>query len=498
MASCGREQHKRPVLDPDLVDHSIVEDTSRIENTDGITITVGITDSTTINEPIFDYAKTFIEKHPNVSFEFIRIKNYDVGNPYSFEGDYERSIIDMLDTGETLDMFVTPIFYVPSVSNMSRHLYDIYELIEDDETFYRDDYFMNVIDAHAADGKLYEFPLNFKHHYVAIGSHMPGSLIEEFTQKKTVDWFWLKNVYDLYGVYQGKEMSVYQNFFLGDAFVYTVPSFYEYIQGDGWLDDKKLVELFLEAFNEPEPMERWVSLSQQLPPAEKKLQEDYMFAKLPYDAWQYFYPIAEGKQGHGFINPLPYADENGRLVVLKDKHSICLSINKKSLNKEAAWEFIKHMTLPETNGIGEIVRNVPGIDNVFNNNPIYKPTYMAMHDNRMPRRMIMLTDRAYNIGYEGDMENWRLYIKDLQDEISNLTAFVLPYGIASDMAYHRIDIKNNTYYDKLFLTSIISLISYKDITLIYGKEDILPVWHIDEGIDFDIINWGSIYLDDEE
>jgi len=498
--SCGPQ---KPVLVQDMVDDSIVDNIELFDDLRDITITVAVTDLSYYNDPIYDFAETFTKKHQSITFEFVRVENYYTNIsyrvPYDSEqnaGCYETTIYNMLMSGNPPDMFIAPKWYLPFSNHVHGYLQDIYELMNSDKAFVKEEYFMNVIDAYVVNGKLYEFPLSFIHNYIAINNHMPASLIDEFKQMKTVDWFWLKNAHDRYGLRAGTDMNVYQNFFLLDALMYTVPSFFDYIHCEGWLDDAAANELFVKSFHELEPTEYWTNLSNSTPSDEKKLQEKYMFAKLPYDAWQYFYPIAEGGKGHGYINPLPYTDEKGELVVFNNTDSVNFCISADSMYKEVVWEFIKHMTLPETNGYGETYRNIPGMPPAILGSPIYKPTYMAVHDSSMPRRMAMLASKIYGIDYFDDADCQRLYTADLIEKISQLPVFVLPnaasfLGGADKMIF---ELKNEALNGKI-IDSFYWL--YAEIASMYGKMRILPMWPFPDGYEFDFDEWILVQIADE-
>jgi len=66
------------------------------------------------------------------------------------------------------------------------YLRDIFELFYDDVNGGIDDYFTNILDGAARDGKLYDFPLNAAYNVIGINKNLTGSAYDEFIKYNAV------------------------------------------------------------------------------------------------------------------------------------------------------------------------------------------------------------------------------------------------------------------------------------------------------------------------
>ncbi|MCL2665136.1 MAG: hypothetical protein FWE82_05945 [Defluviitaleaceae bacterium] len=368
-----------------------------------------------IFQEINDMARIFMRKHDNVIVNVKALKNYLTGNPeitsitfdeYKdhkriivqtgttsltmsahidmsnalifesyvdtleqidyMQNDYAKEIENMLLTNTAPDIFVAPKDYFLYDVGIHSYLVNVYELMENDSTFDYNDYFINIIDAFAVNDMLYEFPINFCYHYIAVNSNANNELIDLFTvHKNTINWFELYEFGNSnYAYINNNEMGIYHAYHT-DMVQFTFNSLLEYKRGLNNLNDKKYLNLLKEIaenMQTKDAFERWDFVCDVSIRNNENLSEwhgKYLFLRIPHNAFQYFVPTAEGK-GHEFIQPLPYTDDKSRVILTADQTAgnifqIRLCINEKSENKQLAWEFTKFMTQPEAYG----KRNAP-------------------------------------------------------------------------------------------------------------------------------------------
>ncbi|MCL2665309.1 MAG: hypothetical protein FWE82_06825 [Defluviitaleaceae bacterium] len=397
------------------------------------------------------FAKKFTERYPNVTIEILGLDGYfregpayytqhpPFGEMYSFENNaYAAAMAEMILSGDAPDLFVTPGWHLPNDKIFMPYLADIYELINSDPLFDHKDYFMNVIDAYAVDGKLYEFPVTFSFDYVGVHKDMPDSLIEWFKNKSSVNWFELLEIYeDIYSRQNGKRFGVYEEFFYRDSFRYAAASYMDFLRGRGTFDGNMLIKKIASALTEPETIALFYGMSTLQSNAELKRQNEYMFVKLAQDLWPFLLPTAQ-EHGHSFLHLVPLTDEYGAIFLANDREVTKLCVAESSPNKVIAWEFIKFIMLPESNGYYPgghfgLPSWMPTMGVLKNLSYVYKPGYMANCGEILNTKINYMSRRPFNVMFTGSIEENLAVISKRMEQISMLPMRTLPPYICEAM-----------------------------------------------------------------
>lgn len=227
-------------------------------------------------------------------------------------------------------------------------LADFYPLMKADPEFNEDDYFVNVFRAMEYQGGLYTFPTSFSYQMVAVNSQAPDELQEKFDQHKFVSAF------DLIDIYKTAEAGYYMH----DSFDALIAlndasdSFFNMEKKTCDFNNPRFVSLLndAKAATEPEKMLGYTYGSNVYPPEEEATRsKKYLYQQFSADVYQYFLEFNEELM---FGNPIPYANEEGSLLISPLKN---FCINEKSENKELAWEFIKFMATEQDTAEDEYV-----------------------------------------------------------------------------------------------------------------------------------------------
>ncbi|MCL2664639.1 MAG: hypothetical protein FWE82_03425 [Defluviitaleaceae bacterium] len=400
MSACSKRQP--PIIDnPDI--NNIYQSDEKYAVKDEI-LSMGKVDfrfgvSYPFYEACVELAKRFEEQYSNVKIYV---------SPFSIASTSEN-----IDSRGWPDLFVAPKWHLPNETHLHQHMTDFYEIFDEDLYYDKNDWFMNVIEACAVDGRILEFPLNFDFHFIAINEKLNENALEDFFAREYIDWFWLRDAYDeSHGVFDIEKRKVYPEFFYADGARYTAPSFVDYSAGIGATDDFQFAALLRRAFEEEKDgFENPFSFFNANPIDVAKQMNRYMFAKLSQNDFHIFMPTEDG-YGHRFIHPLPYTDENGRILLANDNRTLKFCISGSSEKKMLVWEFIKFAasfdSLTDLPG-----RFTPARGNNTNMGIVFKPTYIIQFETHM-------RDRLYkypSVVYKTDENDMHLYFADHLNEI---------------------------------------------------------------------------------
>jgi len=289
------------------------------------------------------------------------IDQYYKDNPYVDKNKYFSTIHEMLMTNTAPDLFVAPQNFFLHDEEVQGYLVDLYEYINDGDKFNRDDYFMNAIDAFARNSGLYEFPINFLFYRIGVNANMHPDLIDIFANhRNTVNWFDLYGFLNsAYGYHNDFDWGVYTNFYY-DGVRYAMPRLIDYRNGIGAYSDINYITLIEHIVSSTTRESEFITWENHFDYreirdalTEEYLSTKYMFARIPLYDFKYLLPAVDG-YGHAFLNPLPYTDEKGNVIITNYGDfngtyptQVRISMSKQSKNKDILWEFIKFMTQPE-------------------------------------------------------------------------------------------------------------------------------------------------------
>jgi len=138
-----------------------------------------------------------------------RTMNQDSGNSFRLEltvyGDRDNITASqrethrqrfnmMLMAGEAYDLFLVdrhPLWHYAR----SGFLANIYDMIDQDPTVSRNDFFANVLEAYEYQGQLISIPMKFGFTYVGINYTLPHTFIDRFIQYETISYSTLLDMY---------------------------------------------------------------------------------------------------------------------------------------------------------------------------------------------------------------------------------------------------------------------------------------------------------------
>ena len=227
---------------------------------------------------------------------------------------------------------------------------DLFEMMENDADFELGDYYANVFDALAVNGKLYQFPLDIQYKFAGINSDAPKEIIEKFKQYDAITYSELLDLYFSIPAKEGRYCSQY----IDASTVYNsnLYAFIDFENRTNEIDSPRFIELISKAKNatDPEKVSKsqigttlvWSGFMQEADI--KEYAARYFFAVAYNTNYQSFIP-QDGEEA--FAHFIPLLTECGRVEI--ESGSERWSISANSGNKDIAWEFIKFMASPEAN-----------------------------------------------------------------------------------------------------------------------------------------------------
>ena len=88
-------------------------------------------------------------------------------------------------------------------------LLNVYDLIDQDPTLTRDDFFTNVLSAMEHRGGLYSFPFTFGFDFVGINAALPNSVLNDFSQKNQISF---SEIFNLLDTIESEYPEIYASF----------------------------------------------------------------------------------------------------------------------------------------------------------------------------------------------------------------------------------------------------------------------------------------------
>ena len=266
----------------------------------------------------------FTKEHPGVTVTVDMPKKEELMTEEFMER-YTTRIM----TGEGFDIVEAELVNIEKCAGQDVFA-DLYELMDADESFHREDYFSCIFEPVEIDGKLPAFVYNVKPAYI----HLNKKLLEKAGLEYTKDTISFNELYELY---EKVREAVGERIFLdGSAYGYGGMSEYE----DGYfirsnLMDSEEYEEYLKMRHElyylPEKRPDWHD-------GTMKIGDDVLCClsnlRLPGDHADEMFEGTEGMTG-----AILYESMHGERYPVS---AGTLSISSFSENKELAWEFIKY------------------------------------------------------------------------------------------------------------------------------------------------------------
>ena len=283
-------------------------------------------------------AKLFKQTHPGADI-IIKSSGGDAATFDNDSGKYVTQTVTSLMAGKADDIFDgTEIPYVKLAD--SGLLAGFYPLMDADKNFRKADYYTNVFDAMSYKGQLYMFPLDIWYTLTGINNTAAPDVIKKYSQLTTISDAERVSFYKANG--NTKSLSLCERF---DPLFVITRNFDQFINYEKKTCDFKnnnFIQLVTDLKNlmgkntASNNVSYGIDLKKDAYDSQK-----YLFQ----DGYTDFY-LLKYKEFSGFRHFIPLATPDGK-VYIYPVTKFCIS--EQSANKELAWEFIKFLTLPETN-----------------------------------------------------------------------------------------------------------------------------------------------------
>ena len=223
-------------------------------------------------------------------------------------------------------------------------LADFYPLMQNDLSFKKDDYFLNVFKGSEYHGKLYTFPINFMYEVIGINNSFSGGLAAQFHQYSTVSYRQMLDLYD--GLTDKGGRCVQKDMSALYTIIESLNMYIDYENKTCDFNNDSFIRFIIDMKNAGIPMtiDEYESASFTEAEMEEEAQQ-YLFRSTnpTRNALSVFFPYIDEK---AYSHYIPLVDEKGNLM-FGSEYSLCIS--EASENKELAWEFIKFLTTEEAN-----------------------------------------------------------------------------------------------------------------------------------------------------
>ena len=259
---------------------------------------------------------------------------------------YMQGVITQLISGEADDvMDATGI--TDGIPFSSSLLADFYPLINNDQNFNREDYFMNVFDGMAYNNRLVEFPVCFNYNVIGVNNSFSQELVDRFKRFASVSY---RELFDLYHSLPDKGgMYMSRNIDAITAVNANINTFVDYANKTCNFNTEYFINFINDAKSataqrkiEEEELNylfgKYMSIANQ-----EECAQQYLFDDAFADDFLVFFPLSDKEI---FTHYIPETNDEGKLILVPVKR---LCISEASQNKELAWEFIKFLSMPQAN-----------------------------------------------------------------------------------------------------------------------------------------------------
>ncbi|MDR0273103.1 MAG: hypothetical protein LBI27_07290 [Clostridiales bacterium] len=224
LASCGNERvaEQEPTVDLNI-------------DLEGTSISVAVIYDTGIS----GIAEMFMTENPGTTIEII---NYD--------GDWERAFTQLaaeIMSGEAPTVMTSSLVDYTD-PNISRLMADWFTIMRSDPDFREEDYFMNVINAAAVNGRLVGFPMSYDYQLVAFNNAVPG-----YRQLAERDTITAVELLEFHAESDANIPYVDSNFDLSVISHSLIPSFFDYQTGQIDFENQRFIDILNHSLAATEP-----------------------------------------------------------------------------------------------------------------------------------------------------------------------------------------------------------------------------------------------------
>ena len=229
------------------------------------------------------------------------------------------------------------------------YLADIYELMNNDPDFKKEEYYIGLFEALEYKNKLYFFPTSFEYEFIVFNKTLSEQALESFTALDRIGYPEMLDFYNSYG--SNQDLYIDTSYEPSVQMVQNeIAKFVNYedktcnFKSEEFINILKLYKTIDSLKSSPEIAKR--SNNNYFNP-DLGLSKEYVFKRISYFGGQYLLPY----KSNNFTHPIPLTNSDGEVMVTAENYSIYAG----SKNKDLAWRFLKFATAKERSHFGYYV-----------------------------------------------------------------------------------------------------------------------------------------------
>jgi len=268
---------------------------------------------------------------------------------------YEQLKVELM-SGTAPDLFDATGIRMAEYAD-SGYLANFNAIIEQDETFDREDCYANVFDALAYKGGLYRFPLDFGYSFISVNESISNAQTAAFRARSAISYPELIKLYNGMTEDERKAYELETNFRPAQALVLAAPEYIDFEAEACDFNNASLIQLLKDskAASNPERYNKLVyTYSSDSFLSDTTNAKLFAFYQHEVFATQYFLPYEENYYTHS----IPLTDAAGNILVQPYNS---FAISAASPNRDLAWAFLKFAALSgsASNAAGASLSSIP-------------------------------------------------------------------------------------------------------------------------------------------
>lgn len=290
--------------------------------------------STYYDEEIKKRAQEFEQLHPGVQIEVsVAQQNGSVGE--SWEEYLQRTSVEMM-SGQSADIVDLAQMSVSRYAK-SGLLCNLYDFMEMDSDFHKEDYYTNIFKAKEYGGGLYSLPFYFVYDM----TYLSRPLLEEagLDAPDALDYEKVLDLYSQVSASTGKDFSIMPGITGGWFFKYEFPDYYDIETATANFDSLEFIRYLKRTKEEIPKLEDTADwdMTRVANGVDDFMREDYLFCNYDVTSIDTYNALIDYPN---ILPPVPMRSHDGQFgfSTLQADYSIVRSCK----NKELAWEFLKY------------------------------------------------------------------------------------------------------------------------------------------------------------
>lgn len=290
--------------------------------------------STYYDEEIKKRAQEFEQLHPGVQIEVsVAQQNGSVGE--SWEEYLQRTSVEMM-SGQSADIVDLAQMSVSRYAK-SGLLCNLYDFMEMDSDFHKEDYYTNIFKAKEYGGGLYSLPFYFVYDM----TYLSRPLFEEagLDVPDALDYEKVLDLYSQVSDSTGKDFSIMPGITSGWFFKYEFPAYYDIETATANFDSPEFIRYLKRTKKEIPKLEDTADwdMTRVANGVDGFMREDYLFCNYDVTSIDTYNALIDYPN---ILPPVPMRSHDGQFgfSTLQADYGIVRSCK----NKELAWEFLKY------------------------------------------------------------------------------------------------------------------------------------------------------------